>query len=191
MLRTCPGRPEGKKNPSCATLVGQASARITDSLTWSLFMSLLTHRLVLLCVGAYCFIFWDLPGDVPTAPESALCGWIGVILHSLSLSRSKQQPFLDLFNGACQGMSWQHVHQPVWLEGCSTLSYQACATWSQAAGQPVGVAGSVQRVAGGKEQAEPMRGYIVAKLEPLAESCPRQSRGGRQPRFVAEREAES
>ena len=37
----------------------------------SLFTSLLTHRLVLLCVDAYCFIFWDLPGDVLAAPESA------------------------------------------------------------------------------------------------------------------------
>ena len=27
--------------------------------------------------------FWDLPGDVLAAPESALCGWIGVILSSL------------------------------------------------------------------------------------------------------------
>ena len=34
------------------------------SLPWTLFTSLLTHRLVLLCVDAYCFIFWDLPGDV-------------------------------------------------------------------------------------------------------------------------------
>ena len=49
-------------------------------------MSLLTHRLVFLCVDTYCFIFWDLPGDVLAAPESALCGWIGVILLSLSLS---------------------------------------------------------------------------------------------------------
>ena len=31
-------------------------------------MSLLTHRLVLLCVDAYCFVFWDLPGDVLAAP---------------------------------------------------------------------------------------------------------------------------
>ena len=52
---------------------------IIDSLTWSLFMSLLTPRLVLLCVGAHRFIFWDVPGDVLAAPESALCGWIGVI----------------------------------------------------------------------------------------------------------------
>ena len=72
-----------------------------DTLTWSLFMSLLTHRLVFLCVDAYCFIFWDVPGDVLAAPESALCGWIGVILLSLSLSR-----------GICQGMSWQHLNQP-------------------------------------------------------------------------------
>ena len=40
-------------------------------------MSLLTHRLVFLCVYAYCFIFWDLPGGVLAAPESALCGWLG------------------------------------------------------------------------------------------------------------------
>ena len=62
-----------------------------DSLTRSLFMSLLTQRqpydrLVLLCADAYCFIFWDLPGDVLAAPESALCGWIGVIPLCLSLS---------------------------------------------------------------------------------------------------------
>ena len=30
------------------------------------------HRLVLLCIYAHCFIFWDLPGDVLAAPESAL-----------------------------------------------------------------------------------------------------------------------
>ena len=53
---------------------------IIPSLTWSLFTSLLTHRLVLLCVDANCFTFWDLPGAVLAAPESALCGWIGVIL---------------------------------------------------------------------------------------------------------------
>ena len=47
---------------------------IIDPLTWFLFMSLLTHRLVLLCVDAYCLIFWDLPVDVLAAPESALCG---------------------------------------------------------------------------------------------------------------------
>ena len=67
--------------------VGQASARITDSLTWSLFMSLLTRRLVLLDADAYCFVYWDLPGDVLAPPESALCGWKGVILYiSLYLS---------------------------------------------------------------------------------------------------------
>ena len=88
--------------------VGQASARTIASLPWTLFTSLLTHRLVLLCIDANCFIFWDLPGDVLAAPESALgldrCntslslslslhlnqpwGWIGVILLSLSLSLS-------------------------------------------------------------------------------------------------------
>ena len=45
-------------------------------------MSLLTHRLVFLCVDAYCFIFWDLPGDVQAAPASALCGLTAVILFS-------------------------------------------------------------------------------------------------------------
>ena len=48
-------------------------------------MSLLAHRLVFLCVDAYCFLFWDLPGDVLAAPESATCAWIGVILLSLSV----------------------------------------------------------------------------------------------------------
>ena len=52
--------------------VGQASATTIASLPWTLFTSLLTHRLVLLCIDAHCFIFWDLPGDVLAAPESAL-----------------------------------------------------------------------------------------------------------------------
>ena len=52
--------------------VGQASARTVASLSWTWFTSLLTHRLVLLCIDAHCFIFWDLPGDVLAAPESAL-----------------------------------------------------------------------------------------------------------------------
>ena len=52
--------------------VGQASARTIASLPCTLFPSLLTHRLVLLCIDAHCFIFWDLPGDVLAAPESAL-----------------------------------------------------------------------------------------------------------------------
>ena len=50
--------------------VGQASARPIASLP--LFTSLLTHGRVLLCIDAHCFIFWDLPGDVLAAPESAL-----------------------------------------------------------------------------------------------------------------------
>ena len=66
--------------------VSQASVRIIDSLTWSLFTSLLTHVLVLLCVDAHCFIFWNPPGDVLAAPESALCGWTGVTPLSRSLS---------------------------------------------------------------------------------------------------------
>ena len=36
--------------------------------------------LVLPCVDANWFIFWDVPGDVLAAPGSALCGWIGVVL---------------------------------------------------------------------------------------------------------------
>ena len=50
-----------------------------------LFTPLLTHRLVLLCVAAHCFISWDVPGDVLAAPESALCGWIGAILLSFGI----------------------------------------------------------------------------------------------------------
>ena len=52
--------------------VGQASVKIIASLPWALFTSLLTHRLVLLCIDAHNFIFWGLPGDVLAAPESAL-----------------------------------------------------------------------------------------------------------------------
>ena len=45
--------------------------------------------LVLLCVDVHRFIFRDLPGDILAAPESALCGWIGVgALTPLSLSLS-------------------------------------------------------------------------------------------------------
>ena len=44
----------------------------------------LTHRLVLLCIDAHCFILWDLPGDVLAAPESAL--WLDRCNTSLSLS---------------------------------------------------------------------------------------------------------
>ena len=95
--------------------VGQASTRIIDSLTWSLFISLWTHRLVLLCVDAYCFILWDVPGDVLAAPESPLCGLIGVILLSLSLfltmiNRDVDR-FWDLLTDFCvldaAPLSWQ------------------------------------------------------------------------------------
>ena len=77
--------------------VGQASARIVGSLTWSLLTSLLAQRLVLLGLHAHCSIFWDLPGDVPAAPELALCGWIGVLLLSLSLSRECLLAYFPLF----------------------------------------------------------------------------------------------
>ena len=52
--------------------VGQAPARTIASLPRTLFTSLLTHRLVLLCIDAHCFIFWALPGDVLAALEPAL-----------------------------------------------------------------------------------------------------------------------
>ena len=64
--------------------VGQASARIIASLPGTLFTSVLTHRLVLLHIDAHCFIFWDLPGDVLAAPESAL--WLNRCNTFLSLS---------------------------------------------------------------------------------------------------------
>ena len=44
----------------------------------------LTHRLVLLCDDAHCFIFRDLPGDALAAPASPLRGWLGVSLSSHS-----------------------------------------------------------------------------------------------------------
>ena len=47
--------------------------------------SLLTHRLVLLCIDTHCFVFWDLPGGVLAAPAPALCGWTGVRLPFFSL----------------------------------------------------------------------------------------------------------
>ena len=85
--------------------VGQASASIIASLTWTLFTSLLTHRLVPPCVDAYCFVTWDLPGDVLAAPESALCGWIGVILLEVSLIS------LYLFRSQYKQ---QHMQPPPW-----------------------------------------------------------------------------
>ena len=74
--------------------VGQASARTIASLPWTLFTSLLTHRLVLLCIDANCFIFWDLPGDVLAAPESALR--LDRCNTSLSLSLSPPESALGL-----------------------------------------------------------------------------------------------
>ena len=94
--------------------VGQASARTIASLPWTVFTSPLTHRLVLLCIDAHCFIFWALPGDVLAAPESALgldrcntslslsllaapasalCGWNGVYTYVRSLCVSLNEPF--------------------------------------------------------------------------------------------------
>ena len=71
---------------------GQASATIIASLTWTLFTSLLAHRLVLDIIDAHCFICWDVPGDVLAAPESGLCGWTGVILLSLYISPPQGAP---------------------------------------------------------------------------------------------------
>ena len=59
------------------------------SLPWTLFTSLLTHRLVLLCSEVHCFILWDLPGGVLAAPESAL--GLDRCKTSLSLSLSTIQ----------------------------------------------------------------------------------------------------
>ena len=72
--------------------VGQASARIIASLPRILFTSLLIHRLVLLCIDAHCFIFWDLPGDV-------------LLLRCLT-----ERPTLSY--GICQGMSYQGTFHP-------------------------------------------------------------------------------
>ena len=47
------------------------------------------------CVSVNCFIFWDVPGDVLAAPESALCGWIGVVLSLSSLPH----PEVNLYRG--------------------------------------------------------------------------------------------
>ena len=58
--------PQELRVPSC--LPGFRALGCSTSflhVPWSLFMSLLTHRLVILCVDAYCFIFWDLPGHCP------------------------------------------------------------------------------------------------------------------------------
>ena len=35
-------------------------------------------------------------------------------------SLSGSNPLFDMHNGMCQGMSWQHLHQPVWLGRCNT-----------------------------------------------------------------------
>ena len=76
---------------SCGPLHARVAFR-TAALLWAMrSFGLWTHRLVLLCVDAYCFIFWDLPGDVLAAPESALCGWIAVT-NSLSVATGLPRP---------------------------------------------------------------------------------------------------
>ena len=74
---TRPGRRAEGAGPAGTPPPSQYILRIIDSSTWSLFTSLWTHRLVLLCIDAHCLgyclhIFWALPGDVLAAPESAL-----------------------------------------------------------------------------------------------------------------------
>ena len=99
------------------------------SSTWSLFTTLLTQGLVLLCVDAYCIILWDLPGDVLAAPESALCGWIGGIPLSLSLPPwggiLGSCSHFCVLHSACQSPSGSAGDcpgstciGPVWLERC-------------------------------------------------------------------------
>ena len=91
------------------------------SLTWSLFMSLLTHRLVLLRVDAYRFVFWDLPGDVLAAPEPALCGWIGKTSLSLSLGSlgTSALRVASTRELGCLGAAWSEAWQPYypWIFG--------------------------------------------------------------------------
>ena len=61
------------------------------------------------------FHLWNLPGDVLAAPESA--SRLDRCNLSLSLSLS-----LDYYaSRICQGMSWQHLHQNVWLDRCRSL----------------------------------------------------------------------
>ena len=73
--------------------VGQASARTVASLSWTWFTSLLTHRLVLLCIDAHCFIFWICQG-MSWQHLNQPWGWIGVILLFLSL-------FVPLLGTSC------------------------------------------------------------------------------------------
>ena len=86
--------------------VGQASARTIASLPWTLLTSLLTHR-PLLCIEAHCSIFWDLPGDVLAAPESAL-----------GLDRCNTSLSLSLGNVNAR----RRVHIKRWVQG--TLVYK-------------------------------------------------------------------
>ena len=61
-------------------------------------------------------LLWDLPGDVLTATASALCGWTGVVLFSLSLYWA---PFLALLFLHLSGQDQSDnvpSHQPGWLE---------------------------------------------------------------------------
>ena len=71
----------GRRPPYGAAAV---TGKIIASLTWSLFTSLLTHRPVLVYLDAYCFISWDLPGDVLAAPCISLV-WLDRCHTSLSL----------------------------------------------------------------------------------------------------------
>ena len=71
---------ERKRDRHCVPGTSADSQRIIASLDLGFF-----HVSIDSCVDAYYFIFWDLPGDVLAAPESALCGWRGVRLLSLSL----------------------------------------------------------------------------------------------------------
>ena len=81
-------------------VVGQASARYHCFLD----LDFVTHRLVLLCVVAHCFIFWNLPGYVLAAPELALCGWIGVNTSTTTTTLSLS---LSAYPKIFRFISWQ------------------------------------------------------------------------------------
>ena len=131
--------------------VGQASARTIASLPWTLFTSLLTHRLVHLCIDAPCFIFWHLPGlqkqvtkeqsigsdkrrrqydriPVPLQRASYEYETARLRIRTCCLQAADQNGPAHITHdsvssfGICQGMSWQHLNQPWGWIGVILLS---------------------------------------------------------------------
>ena len=88
-------------------------ARLRRTLLLPSFTSLLTHRLVLLCIDAHCFIFWDLPGDVLAAPESAL--WLDRCnTHSLSLS-TVDNTNVTMYHHLISQAGWNRCNLSIYL----------------------------------------------------------------------------